>query len=93
MTDGVGRKLVKINWERVDELLACGCLGTEIASALGVHHDTLYAKVLKDKGETFSSYAVKQKARGNAILREAQYKKALGITNKGDNTLLNWLGS
>lgn len=33
-----------------------------------------------------------KRAKGESILRAHQYAKALGLTDKGDNTLLIWLG-
>jgi len=83
---------VPVNWERVDELLEAGCLGTEIASALGINPETFYDKVQNEFGIGFSEYSAKKKARGEAYIREAQYRKAIGKSKKGDNTMLIWLG-
>jgi hypothetical protein len=88
----VGRKEIPINWERVDELMMCGCPGTEIAAYFGMHEDTFYKRVEAKYSMGFSAYLAKNKATGEALIREAQFKKALGHTKKGDNTLLIWLG-
>ena len=81
-----------IDWSRVDELLACGCQGTEIAEVMGMHPETFYGRVEKEFKIGFSEYAQKKKSIGEALLREVQYKKAVGLSKKGDNTLLIWLG-
>lgn len=82
----------KIDWERVDELLEAGCLGTEIAPHFDMHHDTFYRRVEMEKGTSFTAYSLEKKSKGESLLREVQYNKALGRTEKGDNTLLIWLG-
>lgn len=87
-----GRNEIPIDWDMVDELLACGCTGTEIAAKLGMHQHTLYRRVEEKFDKTFSAYLAEKKAVGDALIRETQYKKALGISKKGDNTLLIWLG-
>jgi len=86
------RTELPIDWERVGQMLAAGCLGIEIAAVIGIHQKTFYDRVLKDFGITFTEYSQEKKARGEAALREVQYNKALGISKKGDNTLLIWLG-
>jgi hypothetical protein len=82
----------EIDWKKVDDLLIAGCMGTEIAGYFGIHEDTLYNRVVKKYGVAFSAYSHKKKSKGESILRAHQYAKALGITDKGDNTLLIWLG-
>lgn len=78
-----------INWQRVDELLEAGCLGTEIAACFDVHPITFYERVTKRYGTSFTNYAAEKKACGDTLLREAQFKKA---TKKLDNGMLVWLG-
>lgn len=85
----MSRKPIFIDWQRVDELLEAGCLGTEIAAYFGMHPETFYDKVLKEKNVAFSDYSAKKKATGEALLREAQFKKAI---KKLDNSMLIWLG-
>lgn len=84
-----GHPLIPIDWKRADELLEAGCLGTEIASFFGMHPETFYHRVEKEKGLGFTEYSSKRKATGEALIREAQYKKAI---KKQDNTMLVWLG-
>lgn len=82
------RPIIPIDWDQVDKLLMSGCLGTEIASAIGCCPDTLYQRTLQEKGMIFSEYSRKKKEKGDTILRHAQFAKAA----KGDNTMLIWLG-
>lgn len=69
-----------------------GCFGSGIAHYLGINPATLYSRCLEDKGIQFSEYSQQKKEKGDEILRAHQYAKALGLTDKGDNTLLIWLG-
>lgn len=78
-----------IDWERVDELLMCGCLGTEIAAQFDMHPNTFYDRVTQKYGISFTDYCSEKRALGDSLLREAQFKKA---TKKLDNTMLVWLG-
>jgi hypothetical protein len=83
-----GRPKADIDWERVDELLAADCEGTEIAAHLGLNPLTLYRRCEKDHKINFSQYLQEKKALGNSLLKEQQFKKALG----GDCGMLIWLG-
>lgn len=82
----------EIDWKKVDDLLVAGCLGTEIAGYFDMHPRTFYERVEKKYNMTFTAYSSEKKSKGESILRAHQYAKALGITDKGDNTLLIWLG-
>lgn len=88
----VGRPKSAIDWKKVEDLLMSGCMGTGIAHYLGINPATLYARCLEDKGIQFSEFSQQKKEKGDEILRAHQYAKALGLTDKGDNTLLIWLG-
>jgi len=79
----------KLDWERVDELLEMGCLGTEIASHLNIHPNTFYEKVQEEQRVGFTEYSQQKKAKGNALLREAQFN--LAVKDK-DRAMLIWLG-
>lgn len=87
-----GRPQSEIDWKKVDDLLMAGCMGTGIAHYLGIAPCTLYDRCLIDKGIPFSEYSQQKKEKGDEILRAHQYAKALGLTDKGDNTLLIFLG-
>lgn len=81
-----------IDWKVVDDLLLAGCNGMEISSHFDMHHDTLYKRVQEKYGLSFTSYASEKRQKGESLLRAQQFAKALGVTVKGDNTLLIWLG-
>src|SRR5271163_3811980 len=82
----------QIDWKKVDELMMAGCPGSEIAGYLGFHPDTLYRRVKEEKNMEYAAYLAEKRSKGDAILRAHQYAKAMGFTEKGDNTLLIWLG-
>lgn len=77
-----------VDWKRVDELLESACSGREIAGRLGMHEDTLYRRTLQKFNVGFAAYSQQKRASGDALLREAQFKKAIA----GDNSMLIWLG-
>lgn len=87
-----GRPKADIDWKKVEDLLIAGCMGTGIAAYLGISPATLYDRCLIEKGILFSQFSQEKKEKGDEILRSHQYAKALGLTDKGDNTLLIWLG-
>lgn len=85
----VSRPLIPIDWDRTDELLEAGALGTEIAAYFGMHPETFYDRVRTKYEIGFTQYVAEKKSKGDALIREAQYKKAI---RKLDNTMLIWLG-
>lgn len=87
-----GRPAAEIDWKKVEDLLVAGCMGTGIAAYLGISAQTLYDRCLIEKKMLFSQFSQEKKEKGDEILRAHQYAKALGLTDKGDNTLLIWLG-
>lgn len=88
----VGCPQKEIDWNLVDEFLIAGCPGTKIAEAIGVCADTLYDRCEQEKGVNFSAYSQQKRTTGDALLHKAQFDKAIGRTELGDNTLLVWLG-
>lgn len=86
------RPLTNIDWKKADELMIAGCNGVQIAGYFGIHPDTFYRHVEKEKGVGFTAYLQEKQSKGEALLVAHQYAKALGLTNNGDNTLLVWLG-
>jgi len=87
-----GRNLAVIDWEKVDQLLVSGQKGTEVAAFLGIHPTTFYRRVEEDKGVSFTEYLQQKRSHGDGLLKTQQFAKAMGYTEKGDNTLLIWLG-
>lgn len=88
----MSRPEVTIDWKKVDELMIAGCLGTEVAAYFGIHPNTFYRRVEEHFDMSFSDYSSEKKSHGESLIRAAQYAKALGLSDKGDNTLLIWLG-
>lgn len=82
------RPLANIDWKVVDKMLEAHCTGTEVASKLGIHEDTLYTRVAKVFGMTFSAYSQQKKANGKSNLKFSQYKNAL----EGNTSIQIWLG-
>lgn len=87
-----GRPEKEIDWKRVDELLEAGAEGVEIAGDIGVHQNTFYDRVQKKYGVTFTEYCGPKYSVGNAKLKKAQFDKAIGLTKRGDASLLLHLG-
>lgn len=83
-----GRPEKPIDWEKVNQLLEAGCMGTEVCTHFDLSADRFYDRVKQKYGINFTEYALEKRQKGEASLREAQYKKAL----KGDNMMLIWLG-
>jgi|GEM_PF-5251011 hypothetical protein len=81
-----------IDWKKVDDLLMAGCTIVDIAAHFGCDRDTLYYRFERDFGSSLSAHADLKRKKGDNILKAQQYAKALGLTDKGDNTLLIWLG-
>ncbi len=88
----MGKHKTNINWDDLEHFLVAGCPVREIAGHVGCSEKTIYDRCLIDTGETYSTYSQKKRANGKALIRERQLSKALGLTDKGDNTLLIWLG-
>jgi len=84
----VGRKKLKIDWDRVDRSLIAGSNGVQVAAMLGVHPETLYDKCLQEKKVYFSDYMQQKRQEGNDILLGKQFELAKG----GDKMMLIWLG-
>lgn len=65
-----------------------GSSGPGAAAVLGIHYTTLYRRVEEEKGMFFTEYAAEKKAKGDELLRNKQFDKAM----TGDNVMLVWLG-
>jgi hypothetical protein len=77
-----------IDWDKVDELLMAGCLGTEIAANYDMHPNTFYDRVVQKYNMSFTDYCSEKRSKGESFLRLVQFKKAV----EGDNSMLIWLG-
>lgn len=88
----MARPRAEIDWERAGELAEAGCKTTEIAAFFGIDPKTLYDRCPLDLGMSLSMFTQAKRAKGESLLREVQHRKAMGLSEKGDNTLLIWLG-
>jgi AraC-like DNA-binding protein len=77
-----------IDWAFVDNLLMSGASVLQISSAIGMHHETFYRRIHKEKKMTFTEYALDKRRHGDSLLFGAQFKMAM----KGDKAMLIWLG-
>lgn len=69
-------------------MLEAGCDGTEVASSIGIHEDTLYNACESDHKMGFSAYKAAKRATGDQLLKSKQFEVAMS----GDRTMLVWLG-
>ncbi len=77
-----GRPEAPIDWKQVENLLMAGCLGTEVAASIGISEDTLYRRVVKElKYESFTSYAVNFRQKGDSLLKAKQFESAIKDKN------------
>lgn len=89
MKKKAGRTLTQIKWNEVELLLMAGCKGTDIALHLGVHPETLYRRCERDNKINFSEYLRQKRAKGNSLIRLAQFDEAVRQRDRG---MLIWLG-
>lgn len=85
----VGRTPSDIDWNQVDKLLIAGCPGTEIAGYFGIAADTFYNRCVKDHGVNFTQYSQSKNYKGNAMIRLAQFNRAI---NNNSEKMLMYLG-
>lgn len=78
----------QIDWDRVDKLLEAGCHGTEICPYFDLTPERFYERVQEKYGISFSAYSQEKRQKGDSLIREKQFDKAV----EGDNMMLIWLG-
>lgn len=81
-----------IDWEIVDQFLEAGCNGTQIAAHFNMNPETFYRKVESTYKVGFTEYSSQKNQYGEALIKLAQFNKAIGKSKKGDTTLLTYLG-
>lgn len=83
-----GRPKAVIDWNQVGKLLEAGASGVGIASTIGVDEGTLRKRCPTDQKCSFSEFMQQKKAKGDELLRVAQFNTAM----KGNVTMQIWLG-
>lgn len=83
-----GRPKAVIDWDKVGKLLEAGATAVGIASTIGITEDTLYNRCKSDHKLDFSAFSQQKKAKGDELLRVAQFNTAM----KGNVTMQIWLG-
>jgi len=66
----------KVDWEQVRALCAIQCTRDEIASFLGISHDTLQRAALRDHGTHFGELREEYAQGGKCSLRRKQWRLA-----------------
>jgi hypothetical protein len=88
----MARPPIEIDWAKVDDFLAAGSPGAEVAGYFGIHPNTFYLKAEAHYEMSFSEVLQQKRSKGNALIRAQQFAKSIGLTKKGDNMMLIWLG-
>lgn len=83
-----GRPKAEIDWSRVSEMLEAGATAVGIAASIGIEEDTLRKRCPGDNNCSFSEFSRQKKAKGDEILREAQFNTAV----EGSVPMQIWLG-
>ena len=79
-TEKRGRKKIEFDdkdWRMIEQMCALYCTGDEIAGVMGVHYDTLAARIKEVYDSNFSDYFNKHSAKGSLSLRRKQRDVAM----------------
>ncbi len=79
-TEKLGRKKIEFDdkdWRMIEQMCALYCTGNEIAGVMGVHYDTLAARIKETYGSNFSDYFDRHSAKGGLSLRRKQRDVAM----------------
>lgn len=79
-TEKLGRKKIEFDdkdWRMIEQMCALYCTGNEIAGVMGVHYDTLAARIKEVYDSNFSDYFNKHSAKGGLSLRRKQRDVAM----------------
>ena len=68
--------LKEINWKTFEVLCKLQCTQSEIASSLGIHHETLIRRVEQEFNEPYASVYKKFSEGGKCSLRRFQFQQA-----------------
>ena len=83
-----GRPKADIDWQQVGKLLEAGATAEGIAATIGIDRGSLYKRCVTDNKCDFSTFSQEKKAKGDELLRTAQFKTAMA----GNVTMQIWLG-
>lgn len=83
-----GRPKANIDWDQVGAMLEAGATSVGIAATIGCDEATMRKRCPGDNKCTFSQFAQQKRAKGDEILRVAQFETAKG----GNVTMQIWLG-
>lgn len=72
----MGRPVVEIDWDMLDNLIIAQCKVTETAGYFGITDETLNYKMFEKYGETFSVYSTKLHRKGKSMLKARQFNRA-----------------
>lgn len=89
--EGGGRPRIEITdkqWETIEAACKIQCTADEIGSLLGIHKDTIEARIKERFDISFSEYIKQHSHSGKSSLRRMQWKAA----ENGNTTMLIWLG-
>ncbi len=84
----MARPKANIDWQHVGKLLEAGASVVGIAATIGIDEATLYRRCLTDNKINFATFSQQKKAKGDELLRVAQFNTAM----KGNVTMQIWLG-
>ncbi len=85
---GSGRPKANIDWNQVGKMLEAGASAEGIAATLGIDRGSLYKRCKTDLKCEFSTFSQEKKAKGDELLRTAQFKTAMS----GNVVMQIWLG-
>lgn len=88
LTKKPGRPKAEIDWQHVGKLLEAGASVVGIAASIGVDEATLYRRSQTDNKLNFATFSQQKKAKGDELLRVAQFNTAM----KGNVVMQIWLG-
>lgn len=88
----MARPETPIDWNLVDKFIQAGSKPDEIAGHFRLTKERFLDRVTKQYGINYTHYSVQVGGSGQALLRLAQFNKAMNNSAKGNTQMLIWLG-
>ena len=88
----MGRTPKPINWDIVVAYMESGCTQNFIARKFNIDPKNFRRRFKEEFGENFALFAPEFVSDGPENVKAMQYFKAIGLTTKGDNKMLELLG-